>query len=125
MSNLYEVNKKRFKTYYESFQNESRILKEKVLSFRKESSKNYIFGAHLFTQFLISFGLDEELFDNVLDNNPTKENKRLYGSNLISMKPNIIKKDKKPLVVLRAGSYNEEIKEQLLAINKNSIIITL
>ena len=37
----------------------------------------------MFSQHLLVHGLDESWLSNVLDNNPSKENKRLYGTNLI------------------------------------------
>ncbi len=124
LHNLYDVNRKRYDHYYKSFSTAANRLKKKVLQHKNQSSKTYIFGAHLFTQFLLAFGLSEELFDNVLDNNRSKQNQRLYGTNLISLIPDVISNESNPIVVLRAGSYDKEIKEQLLTINKSTIVVS-
>ena len=42
----------------------------------KKNSNNYIFGAHVFTQFLIKSGLNEKKIINVLDNSYQKYNIR-------------------------------------------------
>ena len=60
----------------------------------------------------------------LLDNDSKKENKRLYGTQLISQSPKILKDIPEALVVLRAGVYNEEIKNDILNnINSNIIFI--
>ena len=84
----------------------------------------YIFGAHVFTQYLINFGLDVTKIVSLLDNDVKKENKRLYGTNLISKLPKILKDVPEALVVLRAGVYNEEVKNDILSnINPNITFI--
>jgi len=47
------------------------------------SSPIFLFGGHIFSQFLIGFGLNVENIINILDNSDIKHNKRLYGTNLI------------------------------------------
>ena len=60
----------------------------------------------------------------LLDNDSKKENKRLYGTQLISQSPKILKDIPEALVVLRAGVYNDEIKNDILNnINPNIIFI--
>ena len=84
----------------------------------------FIFGAHIFTQYLINFGLNEELFSNILDNDPKKIDNRLYGTDLIVRSPKILKNYDSPLVVLKAAQYTEEIKEDILEnINPNTRFI--
>ena len=84
----------------------------------------FIFGAHIFTQYLLGFGLDEHLFLNVLDNDPKKQNNYLYGSKLKVKSPKILKDLKQPVVVLKAAMYTEEIMKDILEnINPNTRFI--
>jgi hypothetical protein len=82
-----------------------------------------LFGAHIFSQTLLNFGLDEKLIECILDNDNKKHNKRLYGTNLMVKPPNILKNYNNPTVILRAGVYNNEIKNQILEINPSTNII--
>jgi hypothetical protein len=80
----------------------------------------YLFGAHVFSQYLISFGLDTSRIVCLLDNDRRKIGKRLYGTDLISMHPSILADVKEAIVILRAGTHNEEIKKDILEnINSN------
>jgi len=79
-----------------------------------ERERTFIFGAHIFTQYLLEFGLAEESFLNILDNDPQKIGKRLYGTNLEVCSPKILKELESPLVVLKAAQYTEEIKSDIL-----------
>ena len=82
-----------------------------------------MFGAHLFSQFLLAFGIEEKFIKSILDNDVEKQGRRLQGCNLYCESPNILKDSKKsPIVILRAGTYQEEIKQGLLNINPNTII---
>jgi hypothetical protein len=84
----------------------------------------YLFGAHIFSQYLISFGLNTSKIVCILDNDIKKENKRLYGTSLISKSPKILKDVPEAIVILRAAGYNEEIKNDILTnINSNIIFI--
>ena len=84
----------------------------------------YLFGAHVFSQYLIEFGLETDKIVCLLDNDPGKQGKRLYGSNLVVQSPKILKDVKRPLVILKAGVYNTEIKEAILSdINDNVTFI--
>jgi len=74
----------------------------------------YLFGAHVFSQLLISFGLDTTNIVSILDNDSSKSGKRLYGTQLLSHAPQILEDCPNPLVILRCGAYNEEVKEDIL-----------
>ena len=82
------------------------------LDYSKENT--FIFGAHIFTQYLIKFGLDEGLFSNILDNDDRKIGNRLYGTDLIVRSPKILKDVENPILVLKAAQYTEEIKKDIL-----------
>lgn len=83
----------------------------------------YLFGAHIFAQSLFNFGLDSSKVINLLDNDTKKQNKRLYGTDCWVKSPNCLKDVSAPVIVLRGGSYTEEIKESILAVNPTTIFI--
>jgi hypothetical protein len=68
--------------------------------------------------------LREDLIAGILDNDSNKQGKRLYGSQLEVFNPEIIGDVDAPVIILRAGAYNSEIKEQILStINPDAIFI--
>lgn len=76
--------------------------------------KIYVYGGHIFTQFLIKFGLNVSSIYGILDNNPSKVGRRLYGTNLWIFLPDTELNCKKDVVViLRAGAYQDEIKKSI------------
>lgn len=85
--------------------------------------KFYLFGAHIFAQTLINLGLNERQIINILDNDPKKQGQRLYGTNLIVNPPTCLIDAINPIVVLRAGPYNDEIKTSILKINPSTTFI--
>ena len=97
---------------------------KKILDSDYSKENTFIFGAHIFTQYLIKFGLDEKLFSNILDNDGRKIGERLYGTDLIVKSPKILKDIENPILVLKAAQYNEEIKKDILEnINPNTRFI--
>lgn len=115
--NLYKENKQVFLNYVNYFKVEVDKLNSIIKGF---DGPIYLFGAHIFSQYLINCGLDISNIKNILDNDSQKENKRLYGTPLISKSPKILKDTDKALVILRAGVYNNEIKKDILTnINPN------
>lgn len=74
----------------------------------------YLFGAHIFSQYLIGFGLKTDQIVTILDNSLVKQGKRLYGTNLFVESPKILAGRGKVNVILKAGIYNEEIKKDIL-----------
>ena len=83
--------------------------------------KFYLFGAHIFSQYLISMGINKNQIINILDNDFNKQEKRMYGTNITVKSPQILKNIDKPIIVLRTGIYDNEIKEKILQINSSSI----
>jgi hypothetical protein len=73
-----------------------------------------MFGAHVFAQYLIAFGLDTTRIVSLLDNDPKKQSKRLYGTGLLVLSPQILRDVANPFVILKAGVYNQEIKSDIL-----------
>lgn len=82
----------------------------------------YLFGGHIFSQYLIGFGLKPELFAGVLDNSPLKQGKRLYGTHLKVFSPEILQKDV-ATVVVRACGFQSEVLAQIRSLNPRTEII--
>jgi hypothetical protein len=76
-----------------------------------EDQKIYVFGAHFTYYYLLNLGIKEDQIVAVLDNDPNKVGKRMYGTNtkVISPKEASVKYP----VFLEMGPYNEEIKENI------------
>lgn len=79
----------------------------------------YLFGGHIFSQYLITLGLRVSHIKCILDNSQLKSGKRLYGTNLMIKLPQEVNLNENSLIILKAGSYSDEIKQRLLSINKN------
>jgi len=101
-------------SYLDDFMNYYNAEVKKIENQLENKSNTFIFGAHIFTQSLLKFGLKEENFSFILDNDPAKINQRLYGTNLFVRSPKILKDVTDPVIVLKAGQYTEEIKEDIL-----------
>lgn len=82
----------------------------------------YLFGAHIFSQYLIAFGLKTEKVAGILDNSSAKQGKRLYGTNMTVSSPKILSGKGRVNVILKAGIYNDEIKKDILE-NINSDVV--
>lgn len=81
---------------------------------RQADAPVFLFGAHIFSLYLINFGLETEKIQSILDNDPHKQGKRLYGTDLRVSSPRILKDVPQANVILRAGVFNEEIKKDIL-----------
>jgi len=107
--NYYDENKKSFLKFIQYKKN----IIERINKFSC-SKKFYIFGAHVNTQFLVNLGLDTNNIICLLDNSDFKQNKRLYGTNLLVKKPSVLEDDFEAVVIVDTGKYNEEIIISLL-----------
>jgi len=117
----YEVNKRMFENYKNYWTKNAKNYNEKLKKLKNKDI--YLFGAHIFSQMLLFNGLNSKLIKCILDNDINKHDERLYGTDLIVREPNIICNLKDPVVILKAGEYNREIKSQLKKINQNVRII--
>jgi 2-polyprenyl-3-methyl-5-hydroxy-6-metoxy-1,4-benzoquinol methylase len=82
----------------------------------------YIFGASYNTQFLLSMGLDIKYLTGLLDNSIEKQNKYLYGFDLLIYSPEILLYTD-CIVIIKNSYYVNEIKDQLLNLNNNTQIL--
>lgn len=110
---LYEKNKKVYLEYVDYHESLIHNLNEQIARL-KSDQKLFLFGAHVFAQYLIAFGLDTSRVECLLDNDANKECKRLYGTNLAVSSPKILTNLENPVVILKAGVYNDEIKKDIL-----------
>ncbi len=117
---LYEANISSFNDYIKHFERLTNEYNKKM----KNYDKVYLFGAHIFSQMLISFGLDIQNIVGILDNDPLKQGKRLYGTKFKVYSPKILKEMDRPVIVLNAGAYTDEIEKDIIEnINSNAVII--
>jgi len=119
IKNKYKRYKKMFHGLVNEYENSVKKFNRKIDKFNGEV---YLFGAHIFSQFFINFGLNQKKVLAILDNASAKENKRLYGTMLLVKNPALLKTKKRVAVIVRAGAYTEEITNQLKKINKNVVI---
>jgi 2-polyprenyl-3-methyl-5-hydroxy-6-metoxy-1,4-benzoquinol methylase len=121
LDNRYEHYKKMFEDYIDYHKRLVDYINNKI---KEIDTEIFLFGGHIFSQYLISFGLDTSRIINILDNSPMKQGKRLYGSNLIVENPKILYRYNNPLVILKAGMYNKEIIEDITNnINPNTLFL--
>ncbi len=74
----------------------------------------YIFGAHVFTQMLIGFGLKEDLISGCIDNSHNKQGKRLYGTSLFVCSPQVLFENNEKVNIIGAlANYTYEIEKDL------------
>jgi len=108
---IYDRNKKVFQDFVDYWRVEVDELNERINNF---DGKIYLFGAHIFSQFLIYNGLNIERVSGILDNSKLKNKKRLYGTNFTVEYPTILDDKKDVVVILKTANYADEIKKQIL-----------
>lgn len=118
---LYEKNKQLYRDYVSYHAELINDLNRKMSA---TSQPVYLFGAHVFAQYLIESGLDTSRIVSLLDNDANKQGKRLYGTSLTVQSPEALREVKDPIVILKAGVYNQEIKDDILG-NINPVVTFL
>lgn len=108
---LYETNRNLYKSYVQYHLELIADLNRKVAGTK---SPVYLFGAHVFAQYLIEFGLDTSRIVSLLDNDARKQGRRLYGTRLMVQSPKALRDVANPVVILKAGVYNAEIRDDIL-----------
>ncbi len=118
---LYEHNKKLYLEYVDYHKQLIKDLNVKIDNI-SEGQPIYLFGAHVFAQYLIEFGLDISRIICLLDNDTNKQGKRLYGTNMTVESPKVLADVNNPIVILKAGVYNQEVSNGIVNnINSNTI----
>lgn len=108
--NLYSENRALYMDFVNYYETLTEELNARVGAW---SGEVYLFGAHVFAQYLIAFGLDVSRVACILDNDKRKQGKRLYGTGLRVASPEILSGKIDAAVILKAGIYNEEIKRDI------------
>ena len=119
LPNEYERNRQ---VYMDYIQYHIDLIEELNNKMSNQRGDIFLFGGHVFAQYLIGFGLDVSRIQCILDNDPHKQGRRLYGSNLMVQSPKILRDVGNPVVILRAGVYNSEIKEDILKNIKPNVV---
>lgn len=114
--NHYDENLKLLKDWIEYHKNLATEINDRIAN---TDQSVFLFGGHAFSQFLLAFGVDTTKIKCIIDNNTNKHDKRLYGTTLHVKSPSILKEYERPLVILRSGVFNDEIKKEIL-LNVNS-----
>jgi len=107
----YDKNKILFESYVKYHINMVKKINDLI---KNSDSPVYLFGAHIFSQYLIHFGLNVDSVVAILDNSEIKNNKRLYGTSLIVKSPKVLRGVGSVNVILKAGIYDEEIKKDII-----------
>lgn len=120
-SGLYQQNKDLFNEYINYHFDLMKDINQKIY---EAKGSIYLFGAHVFAQYLVAFGLNVNLINGLLDNDKNKHGRRLAGTNLKVFSPSILRDIDIPYVILRAGVYSNEIMEDIINnINSSTIFI--
>jgi len=107
----YETNKLIYTEYIQFHTNLISTLNNMINNF---NGKIYLFGGHIFSQYLIASGLNIDNIECIIDNDPNKQEKRLYGTPLIVQSPKILANKSNIAVILRTGIFNNEIKNDII-----------
>lgn len=122
-STLYSKNKAVFNEYIAHYKKIIVEINRKIMGY-KPNANIFLFGAHIFSQYLIEFGIMVSEIESILDNDVNKQNKRLYGTNLFVKSPKYLENINSPIVILFAGHYSDEIKRDIIMnINNSAIFI--
>ena len=116
---LYHTNKKLYLDYIKYHEELIEEINNKI---KNAKQPVYLFGAHIFAQYLIAFGLDTSCIVSLLDNDLNKHGKRLYGTNLTVNSPKVLAELENPVVILKAGVYNQEIQTDILNNINDSVV---
>ena len=93
---------------------DAQLSQELNILVKEATAPIYLFGGHVFSQWLIAHGLQTDKIVSILDNDVKKHGKRLYGTHLQVASPAALSNEDSAIVILRAGVYNEEIKHDIL-----------
>lgn len=99
-------------------------LQNRVIEINKfiGSDKVYLFGAHVFSQVLLKMGVKESSIISILDDDTLKHGLRLYGTSLSVEPTEALIGQKRPKVIVDAGPYTEQIKNNIRNNINNSVV---
>lgn len=117
--NMYKEYKQLFTRFIDYHESLIKNINQKINDF---DGSIYLFGAHIFSQYLLGFGLNQDKIEAIIDNSELKNSKRLYGTRYKINYPNIISGLPSVAVILKVGAYRDEILRQLVEINPNVVI---
>tara|TARA_R110000824_G_scaffold10866_1_gene47521 strand:+ start:20394 stop:21434 length:1041 start_codon:yes stop_codon:yes gene_type:complete len=115
----YKHSKKIFLEFVQHHKNNAENINRQI----KKYKNAYLFGCHIFSQYLLEFGVDMDLLNGIIDNDPNKQGDVLYGTNLMTYPSSVVEGAEDVVVVVQAGIYNNEITHKLLSYNKECNII--
>lgn len=114
---LYRKNKKLFSDYIQYHKD---MIEEWNMRLAVEQRKCYLFGAHISTQFFVSYGLNMDKISAVLDNDLYKQGKKVSGIRKEVVSPQILREYKDVVVIIPNNPYKNEIKKDIVEnINSN------
>ncbi|OGG72654.1 hypothetical protein A3A38_00240 [Candidatus Kaiserbacteria bacterium RIFCSPLOWO2_01_FULL_53_17] len=109
--NTYSAYKAIFQDFISYHENLIKNLNAKIAA---ATEPVYLFGAHIFSTYLIAFGLNTRKIISILDNSPIKQKKRLYATDFIVESPKILAGKGKVNLILKAGVHTESIKKDII-----------
>jgi len=116
LPNKYEEYKEMYLNCIDYYKNLVVELNNKMQDFDNEI---YLFGGHVFSQFLINLGLNTKKIKCILDNSILKNNTRLYGCDLNIKLPGEAGISNGAAIILKVGAYKNEIVDTIKSINPN------
>tara|TARA_B110000503_G_C7158571_1_gene418538 strand:+ start:1618 stop:2700 length:1083 start_codon:yes stop_codon:yes gene_type:complete len=116
--NKFKYNKKLFEQLFSKWKKDVDKINKNI----QKKKSVYLFGGHIFSQLIIYLQIDKDI-KGILDNDPKKQNKFLYGTRYKIYSPNILKNVSNPYVYMRVGAFSNEIKDQIKKINKRTVFI--
>lgn len=117
--NSYKENKSKFLDFISYHKTNAEKLNKEIVG----HSNAYLFGCHVFSQYLLEFGVDSKLLSGIIDNDASKQGDTLYGTGLTTYPSSVIQDLTNVAVVVQAGIYTKEVVNKLLKYNKDCKII--
>lgn len=119
--NLYHINKKLYSEYIQLHEKLVADITQQLTA--TENSRTFLFGAHVQAQYLIGFGLNLHKIEAILDNDTKKQGKRLFGTDKQVASPSILGNLESPTVIVRAGTFTNEVVAQIKSINPTTRLV--
>jgi hypothetical protein len=112
---LYSNGVKLGKNFFEKLHGRSR----RINAILSERGPSYIFEAHVFTQVMVAMGINQSNIISILDNNQSKHDLRLLGTELFVKPLDVVRYLESPTVIITDSSHTQEIVAQLRGINSS------